>query len=161
MIKANSQEEIQRLEEYLENVKVDQDLFWWIQKEPVDRCVERSDRQAQYIEKNEEIIGVCLTWARSRVLGPREACVRTLVVSSSHRGEGYGRQLIEGAESFAEEQGMSVMIAEVLQSSPHHDWWELQNYEEQDRRYTSGGRGMVVYEKELDPVFKTEDPLEF
>lgn len=158
---ANTQEEVDRLNEFFENVDVSQDLYWWVQKEPVARCAQRRDRQARYIERDGGIIGACLVWTESRILGPSEARLRTIVVSSSHRGEGHGYRLIQDAEDFAEALGKKTMVAEVTESSSYHDWWERQGYEERDRRVTSAGRGMVVYEKELKPDYTVEDPLTF
>ena len=153
--------EARAIDEYLENVQVSQELFWFVRKEPVDRCVRRGDRQALYVEQNGEIAGVCLVWSDSRILAPSEACVRNIVVSSRLRGEGYGHRLLGEAEQFAEDEGKETMVADVVAESPHQTWWKRQGYEERDRRFTKSGREMVVYEKELEPTFATEDPLEF
>jgi GNAT superfamily N-acetyltransferase len=157
--KATTQEESEEITQYFDTVELKNDLYWWVRKEPVYRCVRRGDRTALYVKRDGDICGVSLVWSKSRVLAPNEACVRSIVVSRSQRGEGYGHRLLRESESFAESRGKSVMKADVVAESSSTSWWKRQGYEPVKQRYTDGGREMIVFKKQLDPDWVIQDPL--
>ncbi|UBF23070.1 acetyltransferase [Haloarcula virus HCTV-16] len=154
-------ERLEEIDEFFQNVQIEQSLYWFVRRENVDRCARRKDRRLLYFLRGDRVSGACMVWAESDILAPEEACLRNIAVSANERHNGYGTELLEEAVEYAEERGKEVMVADVLSTADLEEFWLDNDFGAVDYYYTDRGNRMVVYERELEPQFQVEDPLDF
>lgn len=154
-------ERLEEIDEFFGTVEIEQDLYWFVRRENVERCARREDRRLLYFLRGDRVSGACMVWRESDILSPGEACLRNIAVSAQDRGEGLGTELLEEAVSYAEEYGKEVMVADLLSTADCSDWWQDNGFNAVDYYYTDRGNRMTVYERELEPDYTVEDPLDF
>ncbi|AGM11943.1 hypothetical protein DNAM5_84 [Haloarcula californiae tailed virus 1] len=154
-------ERLDEIDDFFDDVTIPQDLYWFVRRENVDRCVRRKDRRLLYFLRGDRVSGACMVWVESDILAPEEACLRNIAVSAKERHNGYGSEMLEEAVDYAEERGKEVMVADVLSTADLEEFWMDNGFSAVDYYYTSRGNRMVVYERELEPQFQVEDPLDF
>jgi len=154
-------ERLSEIDEFFDTVPIEQDLYWFVRRENVERCARRKDRRLLYLLREDRVSGACMVWRESDILSPEESLLRNIAVSANDRGEGVGTALLEEAIAYAESHGKEVMTAEVLSSAKCNDWWLDNDFNAVDYYYTDRGNRMTVYERELEPDYEIEDPLVF
>jgi GNAT superfamily N-acetyltransferase len=102
-----------------------------------------------------------MVWAESDILSREESLLRNIAVAARDRHEGYGTELLEEAVAYAEERGKEVMVADVLSTADLEEFWLDNGFQAVDYYYTDRGNRMTVYERELEPDYTVEDPLDF
>lgn len=154
-------ERLEEIDDFFGNVEIEQDLYWFVRRENVERCARREDRRLLYFLRGDRVSGACMVWRESDILSPEEACLRNIAVAAKDRGEGLGSALLDEAVAYAEEHGKEVMVADLLSTADCNDWWLDNGFNAVDYYYTDRGNRMTVYERELEPDYTVEDPLDF
>lgn len=154
-------ERLEEIDQFFGEVEIEQDLYWFVRRENVERCARREDRRLLYFLRGDRVSGACMVWRESDILSPEEACLRNIAVAAKDRGEGLGHALLEEAVAYAEEHGKEVMVADLLSTADLEEFWLDNGFSAVDYYYTDRGNRMVVYERELEPDYTVEDPLDF
>jgi len=154
-------ERLEEIDAFFDDVTIPQNLYWFVRRENVERCSRREDRRLLYFLRGDRVSGACMVWAESDILAPEEACLRNIAVAANDRHNGYGSELLEEAVAYAEERGKEVMVADVLSTADLEEFWMDNGFTAVDYYYTDRGNRMVVYERELEPDYTVEDPLDF
>lgn len=154
-------ERLEEIDEFFENVTIKQDLYWFVRRENIERCARREDRRLLYFLRGDRVSGACMVWAESDILSREEACLRNIAVAARDRHNGFGSELLDEAVSYAEEQGKEVMVADVLSTADLEEFWLDNGFKAVDYYHTDRGNRMTVYERELEPDYVVEDPLDF
>jgi len=154
-------ERLEEIDDFFGSVEIEQDLYWFVRRENVERCARREDRRLLYFLRGDRVSGACMVWRESDILSPEEACLRNIAVAAQDRGEGLGSALLDEAVAYAEEHGKEVMVADLLSTADCNDWWQDNGFNAVDYYYTDRGNRMTVYERELEPDYTVEDPLDF
>jgi GNAT superfamily N-acetyltransferase len=154
-------ERLKEIDDFFDDVQIEQSLYWFVRRENVERCARRGDRRLLYFLRGDRVSGACMVWAESDILSREEACLRNIAVSANERHNGCGTELLEEAVDYAEERGKEVMVADVLSTADLEEFWLDNGFQAVDYYYTDRGNRMTVYERELEPDYTVEDPLDF
>lgn len=146
---ASSPTEAESVLEFFNWTPIKNDLHWFTHEATIERVRERDDRRLYYITDGDEVIAALMIWCESRVLDSQEAQIRQVAVHPDYRGNGHGERLCRHAEQFAEEFGMTEMIADAAKNEPASAFWRAIGYRDGGTWETDNGREMIRFWKQL------------